>query len=71
MNKEKAEKETDPLVPKSHVDIEAQSSNERNLPSLIEDAIDIIKLGVPIFIARLSWVGVRLSCHIPTCFLTC
>lgn len=32
-------------------------NDAHDLPSLMDDAWDILKLGIPIFIARLSWVG--------------
>ena len=44
------EGEQKPLVDKSSQPIKH--------PSILHDAWDIIKLGVPIFISMLSWVGV-------------
>lgn len=62
--KEATSSETQPLVPKTAIinisidEEEAQSSSQNRLPSLAEDALDTVKLGIPIFIARLSFVGV-------------
>lgn len=49
--------ENTPLVAKAGSKDATQSSHQ--LPTIWEDAQDIVKLGVPIFIAMLSWVGVR------------
>ena len=35
----------------------SSTASDDHLPSLMDDAWDILKLGIPIFIARLSWVG--------------
>jgi hypothetical protein len=64
MKTEKEASETQPLVPKTAIinisidEEEAQSSSQNRPPSLAEDALDTVKLGIPIFIARLSFVGV-------------
>jgi hypothetical protein len=52
--------ETQPLVPKTAVSIDEEdlTTSQNGMPSLCEDAWDTIKLGIPIFIARLSFVGV-------------
>jgi hypothetical protein len=62
MTTAKAADETQPLVSKVPVnkDPEDPLSEAETTPSISEDALDIIKLGVPIFIARLSFVGVRM-----------
>jgi hypothetical protein len=61
-----------PSSSKDHLDV-TSSSVEDNIyiatspqfHSLSEDVIDTIKLGVPIFIAMLSWVGVSSWMFIP------
>ena len=47
--------ETTPLVALVQED---EVEDVGKAPSIYNDAVDTIKLGVPIFIARLSWVGV-------------
>jgi hypothetical protein len=63
--KEASNSETQLLIPKTAIinisidEEKAQPSTSQNrLPSLAEDALDTVKLGLPIFIARLSFVGV-------------
>jgi hypothetical protein len=41
-----------------HKPLVDKSSQPVKHPSILDDAWDIIKLGVPIFISMLSWVGV-------------
>jgi hypothetical protein len=41
-----------------HKPLVDKSSHPVKEPSILHDAWDIIKLGVPIFISMLSWVGV-------------
>jgi len=48
--------ETTPLVKKKTV----QTSDKLSvLPTIMDDVIDTVKLGVPIFISMLSWVGMK------------
>ena len=55
--------EKKPLLPKADdsagADEGRQSSPGTSLPTISEEAWDILKLGVPIFIARLSNVGMK------------
>ena len=71
-NSSSIKSETTPLL--EAVEKES-SSNKRNShhyhpkTTILEDAADTFKLGVPIFIAMLSWVGVRKHwCLIFFCF---
>ena len=50
---EVAPAEKDPLVKKT------SSTFEEGPPSLTEDVLDTIRLGVPIFLSMLSWVGMK------------
>jgi hypothetical protein len=50
--------ETTPLVTKKVAIEESLAGHLDRLPSVLDDALDTVKLGVPIFIAMLSWVGV-------------
>jgi hypothetical protein len=58
--------ETEPLVPKKDApavvgdeEEQATGSGESGVPpSLVEDAYDIVKIAIPIFVARVSWIGV-------------
>lgn len=48
--------ETTPLVKK----MTAQTSDKVSvLPTIMDDVVDTVKLGVPIFISMLSWVGMK------------
>jgi Na+-driven multidrug efflux pump len=62
MTTEEVATETQPLVSKKNVSIDEDDdpsfTSQNKNPSLAEDALDTIKLGIPIFIARLSFVGV-------------
>lgn len=49
--------EKKPLLQKENVSIEVEDVN--SLPTVSEEAWDIVKLGIPIFIARLSFVGMK------------
>jgi hypothetical protein len=49
--------ESTPLVEKD-VGLDSVSKKAQKT-TVLEDALDTFKLGVPIFIAMLSWVGVR------------
>jgi hypothetical protein len=54
---EKGSTETTPLVgAKKKVESFTSEISEN---SVWEDAVDTVQLGIPIFIAMLSWVGVR------------
>jgi hypothetical protein len=46
--------EKQPLVSKAN-------EEEQPSPSILDDALDTLTLGVPIFVSRLSFVGVRTS----------
>jgi hypothetical protein len=48
------------LLVKKKVAIEESLASPHldRLPSVLDDALDTVKLGIPIFIAMLSWVGV-------------
>ena len=48
--------ETTPLVKKVTVQ---ESEKVADLPTKMDDVIDTVKLGVPIFISMLSWVGMK------------
>ena len=37
------------------------NEEEQLAPSILDDALDTLTLGIPIFISRLSFVGVRTS----------
>lgn len=55
--------ETTPLVKKKAVISDTEALLEQRLdrlPSFRDDMLDTVKLGVPIFISMLSWVGVSL-----------
>jgi hypothetical protein len=54
--------ETTPLVKKTVItDSEAPIEHPIDrLPSFRDDVFDTVKLGVPIFISMLSWVGVSM-----------
>lgn len=57
-----AAQESDPLVPKKQDDVEGgkpPSEDKASLPTLAHEALDVLKLAVPIFIARLSFVGMK------------
>jgi hypothetical protein len=41
--------------------VEYQSTSQDGMPSISEDAWDIVRLGIPIFVARLSFVGANSS----------
>ena len=57
---DKLASEKTPLV--SPTEVEEQPLKEgHKVHTILEDAIDTVKLGVPIFIAMLSWVGVRIE----------
>jgi hypothetical protein len=48
--------EKQPLVSKANEEAEPA-------PSILDDALDTLTLGIPIFISRLSFVGVRTSAN--------
>ncbi len=50
--------ERTPLVKKVLIDEELSGLQTNRLPSFGDDVIDTLRLGVPIFISMLSWVGV-------------
>jgi hypothetical protein len=52
--------ETTPLVSGSSTEVEGDKIDfpEPHSHTVVEDVLDTLKLGVPIFIAMLSWVGV-------------
>ena len=52
--------EGDPLLLKNRVKVfnGADDDAPEELESFLEEAWDTIKLGIPIFVASLSWVGV-------------
>jgi hypothetical protein len=59
--------ETQPLVPKTAaftIYEEYQSTSQDGMPSISEDAWDTVKLGIQIFVARLSFVGVSKQTHL-------
>lgn len=58
MNDAEQGSETTPLVKKKVAIEEPLSGHLDRLPSFLDDALDTVKLGVPIFISMLSWVGV-------------
>lgn len=52
--------EKKPLLSKSDEETqEVEVDHSQDIPSLMEEGWDILRLGVPIFIARLSWVGMK------------
>lgn len=53
--------EKKPLLAKANVSIEEEKAEDGSsgLPTIKEEAWDILRLGVPIFIARLSFVGMK------------
>jgi hypothetical protein len=61
MGSNKGASETQPLVPKLAADEEDPLLNtpDTHTPSIASDAWDIIQLGIPIFISRLSFVGMK------------
>ena len=50
--------EKKPLLSKSN-EGDIQVDHSQDIPSLKDEAWDILRLGVPIFVARLSWVGMK------------
>ena len=53
--------ENTPLVAKKKVVTEDPEFHVEVLPPIIDDIFDTVKLGVPIFVAMLSWVGVSVE----------
>jgi hypothetical protein len=45
-----------PLISKAN-----EEEHQSATPSILDDALDTLTLGIPIFISRLSFVGVRTS----------
>jgi hypothetical protein len=55
-NESELDGEKRPLVSKAN-------DGEQPAPSILDDALDTFYLGIPIFISRLSFVGVRTSAN--------
>lgn len=70
-------KETQPLLPTKNVDAggskqqTGDQNEETETPSIQDDAFDTIRLGIPIFIARLSFVGVSVNFSFRFVFRAC
>jgi hypothetical protein len=56
------------LIPKKAISLEdddSEPSGDVTTKTILEEALDILKLGIPIFIASVSWVGVRKTVSAP------
>lgn len=62
MSNDRDPEEGDPLLLKNRVKVVNGADDDADAPeeldSFLEEAWDTIKLGIPIFVASLSWVGV-------------
>jgi hypothetical protein len=76
MNDDNVDQESSMLLPATAVegyssiaaDTESgiEENNDESSTSFAQDVVDTFHLAIPIFISRVSYVGVRVSCLIPT-----
>ena len=51
--------EKEPLLSNDAFESSSNNDDDEGRPTIAEDAVDTVRLGVPIFLAMLSWVGMK------------